>query len=268
MTESTESEKKEFAVERSLDLLWGVEPARRRGRRPRATSADIVRTAITAADIGGLAAISMRKIAEELGVTAMAIYSHVPSKSVLVDVMLDHVLAEARPGEDRSAAGWREGLRQSALRTRGMYLQHPWTLEIPATRRPFGPNLLASMEAELKIVSDLGLPPADMARIVGTIDHYVHGATAADLEIAQETRDSELSDADWFAVHGTMLSRYTTFEDYPTLLTLWGSGALTTPSHDFDFGLERVLDGIEDYIENRPGRRHSEHGDGGVSGVG
>lgn len=245
MTDATDD------ARRSLELLWGVESALRRGRKPRVTSAEIIAAGIVMADREGLDAVSMRKVAEEVGVTAMAIYSHVPSKAVLVDAMLDHVLADVTR-EEPPAGSWREQLAWTAHRTWTVYRDHPWLLTVTMMRRPFGPNLLAALEANLRSVSGLGLGPGEMFRIVNTVEDYVYGALAAHLAAERSEADSGISNQEWFQHHGQLVDRFVDFDDYPVLASLWDIDQLIEHRSDFDFGLHRVLDGIERYITNRP----------------
>lgn len=237
-------------VRRSLELLWGAEPAPRRGRKLRVTSAEVIAAGIAMADRDGLDAVSMRKIADEVGVTAMAIYSHVPSKAVLVDAMVDRVLA-ALSREEPPAGSWREQLAWTAHQTRSVYQEHPWTLSVTMVRRPFGPNLIASLEANLRIIAGIGLEPKEMIGIVNTVDDYVHGTLAWNLAAARSETESGISNQEWFQRHGQLIEQFADFDDYPILTALWEADQLTEHRTDFDFGLQRVLDGIEHYINTR-----------------
>ncbi|HLR93205.1 MAG TPA: TetR/AcrR family transcriptional regulator [Jiangellaceae bacterium] len=237
-------------MRKSLELLWGVEPQPRRGPKPRVTGEQVIAAAIAIADAEGIDAVSMRSVAERLGLTAMSLYGYVPSKGVLVDAMLDRILGE-RAAEPAAGEHWREGLHRLAHDTWNIYRRHPWALHVTMTRRPFGPNILAGLEATLRTVAELGLAPQEMVSVVNTVDDYVHGALAANLETTRAEQDSGLSNDAWLERHGALLGEFATFEDYPTLVELWSSDTLTERHIDFEFGLQRVLDGIERYIVTR-----------------
>src|SRR5690625_3843383 len=179
-------------MRKSLQLLWGVEPPPKRGPKPRVTGDQVIDAAITIADAEGLDAVSMRSVAERLGLTAMSLYAYVPSKGVLVDAMLDRILGE-RAAEPAADEHWRDGLHRLAHDTWNIYRRHPWALHVTMTRRPFGPNILAGLEATLRTVADLGLAPQEMVSIVNTVDDYVHGALADRLETAHAPPASGLS---------------------------------------------------------------------------
>src|SRR5262245_58335068 len=93
---------------RSIDLLWGLSEPGRRGPKPRYSVDQVVDAAIAVADAEGLQAISVRRIAQELGVSPMAVYTYVPSKAELVGLMFDRVLGET--GEAAEGQGWRDAL--------------------------------------------------------------------------------------------------------------------------------------------------------------
>src|SRR5687767_2920874 len=97
---------------RTMQLLWGVQERSRRGPKPRLTVEDITRAAITLADAEGLDAVSMRRVGEQLGVTAMSLYSYVPGKAELLDLMVDRVYGEVP--RLLSDSGWRERLERIA----------------------------------------------------------------------------------------------------------------------------------------------------------
>lgn len=242
----------EATMRKSLQILWGVTPPPRRGPKPRVTGERVIAAGIAIADADGLDTVSMRSVAEHLGLTAMSLYAYVPSKAVLIDAMLDRILGE-RVDEPPTAENWRDGLHRLAHDTWIIYRRHPWALHVTMTRRPFGPNILAGLEATLRTVAGLGLTSEAMASIVNTVDDYVHGALAASLDTTRTEQDAELSYDAWLERHGSLLTEFVALEEYPTLIGLWSDGALLERHVDFEFGLQRVLDGIEQYINHTRG---------------
>src|SRR5690625_5366407 len=108
MNEKSAAEDESAQLRKSLQLLWGVEPPPRRGPKPRVTAEQVVTAAIAIADTEGLDAVSMRSVAEHLGLTAMPLYAYVPSQGVLADAMLDRRRG-ARAAEPAAGAHWRDG---------------------------------------------------------------------------------------------------------------------------------------------------------------
>jgi AcrR family transcriptional regulator len=131
-------------------------PARRR-RDPISRDA-IVATAIRLLDVEGLDALSMRRIADELGTGAASLYWHVGSKDGLLDLVFDHVIGEvAIPEPD--PANWREQVKDIARAQRAVSLRHPYIVRISIGRIPMGPNALRYSERTLAILRAAGLPP-------------------------------------------------------------------------------------------------------------
>ena len=127
---------------RTIDLLWFEEPQSRRGRKKGLTLTQVVDTAVALADAEGLDAVSMRRVAQELGVVPMTLYTYVPDKAALLDLMLD-ALYRSMPRESGHDAGWRERIRAVAEENRALYDAHPWAAEISVSRPPLGPGLMA-----------------------------------------------------------------------------------------------------------------------------
>src|SRR4051812_17689062 len=116
---------------RSLELLWRTHEPPARGPKQRLDIDQIVRAAIEVADADGLQALSMRKVAERLNVGTMSLYTYVPGKNELIDLMFD--LAVAGPNEGIEGT-WRERLEQIAHESWWRYHRHPWLLEITMVR--------------------------------------------------------------------------------------------------------------------------------------
>lgn len=128
---------------RSIELLWGTRGPRTRGPKPGLTVEGIVAAAIELADADGLESLSMRRVAERLGVGTMSLYRYVPGKAELLDVMVDRVNTETeRPGD--VAGGWRGRLEQIARENRRLFERHPWLLQVFPGRPPLGPGIIAS----------------------------------------------------------------------------------------------------------------------------
>src|ERR671914_2667448 len=140
---------------RTMALLWGTPKRPGRGPKPGLSVEQIVDAAIEVADAEGLAALSMRRVADRLGVGTMSLYTYVPGKAELLDLMLDTVLAEeARPD---GAGGWRAGLELRAREDWALFHRHPWILQITPGRSLLGPNETDLFEATLRVVDGIGL---------------------------------------------------------------------------------------------------------------
>ncbi|GLZ78640.1 TetR family transcriptional regulator [Actinorhabdospora filicis] len=234
---------------RGLELLWGATERPSRGPKQGLTSDAVVRAAIELADADGLAALSMRKVAERLGVGAMTLYTYVPAKDELVALMVDAALGE-RPvpvGE-----GWRELLASVARGLWELYLRHPWLLAASSERTPIGPNALVNYERELSTLSGTGLDSTAMVSVISLVAGYVAGAARSAVQVIEEERRTGQTREEWWHQTSPVLDRLIDYASYPTVVSVADADSHAHgPAENFAFGLERVLDGIEALIATR-----------------
>lgn len=236
---------------RTIDLLWGVH-RRRRGPRPSLSGEQIVAAAIRIADRDGLGGLSMRTLADELGITAMSVYGYVPSKAELLDVMADRTYGEITLHSDPTAT-WQARLAALAQQHWTLLLSHPWLLQIAASRPLLGPGMTALYDAELTAVDGLGLTDVDMDLIVSLLDDYVRGAARGAVEAAEAQDRTGMSDQQWWETYGPLLAEVLDPARYPVAVrvgTAAGAeyGAARDPARSFRFGLQRIIEGISAFI--------------------
>ncbi|WP_433236019.1 TetR/AcrR family transcriptional regulator C-terminal domain-containing protein [Streptosporangium sp. CA-135522] len=230
-----------------VELLWREGDG---GPRSRLSLGRIVRAAVEVAAAEGLAGLSMRKVAERLGFTTMSLYRHVPGRDHLVDLMRDAVLGE--PPEPAAESGWRPRLEACARQGWELRKRHPWLAEVRGTRHVPGPNAVAHYECMLSILAGTGLAPSEVIAAVGLVGRFVDAETLALVEAAQAERSSGVSEEEWWGARDSLFAR---LDRYPTLSFLWEAGGYDRPEEPFEFGLARVLDGIELLIQSRDERR-------------
>src|SRR5579862_8923170 len=240
---------------RSIALLWGVAGAGRRGPKPRHSVEEVVQAAIALADAEGLPALSMRRVAETLGVSPMSLYTYVPSKAELVDLMLDRVAAEDEEA-DLPGAGWRPKLEHLARQGWARAQRHPWISQVGVHRPPLGPNVLARVERTLQAIDGLGLSELEMDLLTSLISDYVRGSVRAALEAREVELHSGLTDEQWWALNEELLKGLVEPTRYPTTVRVgeaYKAAKENGPDQvrSFEFGLQRVLDGIEVFIDRR-----------------
>ncbi|NUS72424.1 MAG: TetR/AcrR family transcriptional regulator [Corynebacteriales bacterium] len=228
----------------AVELLWGEPSGPKPGPKPALSLDRVVRSAIAVADEQGLTGLSMRKIAEPLGFTTMSLYRHVPGREQLIDLMCDAVLEECAELPPRGT--WREQLERSARARWELHKRHPWLAQIRGTRRVPGPNSVAHYEHVLRILAETGLRPAQVIAAAALLGRFVEAEALAGLEAVRAEQSSGLSEEEWWGERGTLFAR---MDRYPTLSALWRAGGFDRPEDSFEFGLARVLDGIEVLIE-------------------
>ncbi|MET8540166.1 TetR/AcrR family transcriptional regulator [Kitasatospora sp. NPDC004799] len=250
---------------RSLALLWGAPEEPRTGRsgpKPGLSVDAIVSAGIAVADAEGMAALSMRAVGERLGRTAMALYTYVPGKAELLDLMHDRVLAELGTGPapvpapvpttataTAPAGDWREAVTAWAEDLYACYLRHPWVLQVSQARPVLGPAELAAMEALLRALRPADLPPSRLRGAVAALWQFVRGLAATTADARGAAAATGVTDEDWWATRSARLAELAPdfAERYPLLVTLQGTGGgAPEDSHReaFRTGLAVLLDGI------------------------
>jgi AcrR family transcriptional regulator len=229
-----------------LALAWGVLPEGRRGPKPAHSVEGIVAVAVELADESGIRAVSMPKIASRLGVTANALYRYVASKEELVVLLADAGWGSpevpARRGDWRTdVISW---VRAFVARTR----VHPWLLDIPVRGAPLTPNALSWLEVLLDALADTGLSPADKLGCATLLDGYARGTAG----LARDLATTSTSPVEGAAV-AAFLEPLLRARGSTVIADLLRGEApyaeLTFDEGDVEFGLRRILDGIEVLID-------------------
>lgn len=240
---------------RTLALLWRTEPRPARGPRPGLDLDRVVAAAVDIADADGLTALSMRKVAERLGVGTMSLYTYVPGKAELLDLMVDAVYGEA-VGSQPAPDGWRAALAQVARANWDLCRRHPWLLYVAVGRPLVGPNETAKYEHELRALDGVGLSEVEMDSALRAMLGLVHAAARAAVEKAELERQTGLTHAQWWQSQGPALAQVMDPDQFPTATRVGGAvgqalDAAFHPEHDFEFGLSCLLDGIHTLVERR-----------------
>ncbi|MET9608469.1 TetR/AcrR family transcriptional regulator [Streptomyces sp. NPDC006512] len=239
---------------RTLELLWrepGQEPAAgRRGPRQGLTVDAVVGAAIALADEQGLAALTMRALAQRLGVTPMSVYTYVPGKAELLDLMLDEAY---RHMDRRAPAGpepWRLKVTRIADDNRDLLVRHPWIADLSVTRVPLGPGVIGKYEHELTAFDGIGLTDVEMDAALTHLLGFVHANALAAADVVEH--NSRQSDEEWWAISAPLLERAMDPERYPIAGRVGGTVGAYDPETVWAFGLNCVLDGLARLIETRP----------------
>lgn len=252
---------------RSMELLWGRTAAGARGPKQGTDLESVVQAAIEIADADGLDAVSMRRVAERLGLGTMSLYTYVPGKGELLDLMLDTVHGELLAEPMPAGVSARETLETVARRAWDFHHRHPWTLYIATGRSVLGPNEIAVYESSLAAAAGLGLAAREIVAVIDVLSMFVRGAARDAVEAADAERVTGMSEMEWWTARDAILTEKMGAGDYPTLGRLEAEGAFAVPDDtanynlrfildDFEFGLQRLLDGIEARVAAaRAGRR-------------
>jgi AcrR family transcriptional regulator len=206
-------------------------------RRKQLTRERVMAAAIELADRDGIESISMRKLAQELGVEAMSLYTHVRNKTDLLDGMTDAVISQIPMSADR--VDWKTSLRQLALAARSVMMRHPWAPRTVETQTAPGPAALHYVNAVLGILREGGFSIAQTHHALHILGSRVLGFTQAlfddsgDLEPEAATHlASELGTSHPYVVEMALA------------VTHGGTLGRCDDDDEFEFALDFILDGL------------------------
>jgi AcrR family transcriptional regulator len=206
-------------------------------RRPQLTRERVMAAAIEFADRDGIESISMRKLAQELGVEAMSLYTHVRSKSDLLDGMADAVISQIPVSA--GGIGWKASLRQLALAARGIMLRHPWAPRLVETRAAPGPAALQYVNSVLGILREGGFSVAQTHHALHILGSRVLGFTQA---LFDDSGDLEPEAA--AALAGELGASHPHVVEMALAVTHGGALSPCDDDAEFEFALDFLLDGL------------------------
>ncbi|WP_120003863.1 TetR/AcrR family transcriptional regulator [Nesterenkonia muleiensis] len=238
---------------KSLQLLWEGLPDPEKGPKPKLRLEQIVAAGIELADSEGLEALSMRRLAQNLGVGTMSLYRYVPSKTELLNLMLDAVVGPSPSRFSATDRGWREFLTTTAHEGRRLYLEHPWTLQANWTRPVLGPNSVADMELFMSGLLDLPLKDREKMSLATALDSYVLGAVRQELLWLNAAAESGMTDEEFWTHQLPTLERAMASGKFPAMAALGDDTFDSSWDETFDLGLQLFLDGLESKIQRRKG---------------
>ncbi|MFI7470182.1 TetR/AcrR family transcriptional regulator [Nonomuraea sp. NPDC049646] len=221
------------------ELLWGLRKPRTRGPRPAFDLAQVADAAVNVADAEGLEAVSMHRVAAELGLTKMALYRYVNGKSELSAIMVE--AAVGTPPDLSGLTNWRAKLEEYARQLSAAWRRHPWLPSITVGDRVMGPRETGWAERALSALTDTPLTERERLDAVMLVSHHIratHPAATQGTQIwtnggaAPIMRDLLLRNADRF----------------PLLATTMATPSAATTQ---EFGLHALLDGLEHTITRR-----------------
>jgi AcrR family transcriptional regulator len=240
---------------RTLALLWG---AHERVSRSGLTVHTIVRAGVEMADREGFEAVSMRRLAEVLEVGTMSLYTHVPGKAELTDLMIDSVygrLYEDVTEPQRAPGGYRAGLRLVAERNKALYARHPWLLDVPLERPVLGPHACAKHEAELRVLDGIGLTDLEIDSIQTLLMMHVQGTSRAQVTERRAQQASGMTEMEWWAATIPLLERVMTGK-FPVAARVGKAAGIaiqpdSSPEHMYRFGLDVICETVAALVSGK-----------------
>ncbi len=235
------SSQAEPEIPASLAAAWGLRGRPSRGPKPGLSLARIVEAGVHVASSEGLAAVSMSRVAEELGTSTMSLYRYVAAKDELLLLMVDAALGPPAPADPNE--GWRAALSRWSWDYHQRLSAHPWAVRVPIAGAPATPNQVAWMERALWSLRDTGLSEDEKASVLLLLSGYVRNDATLTAELVAA---GFISDEAMIG-YSRLLATLTDPDGFPAIHALLESGVFDRadpPEKEFGFGLERILDGV------------------------
>ncbi len=241
-----------------LRLLWRHhlpnEPRTpRRGPRQKIDVDDVVRAGVALADAEGLAAVSMRSLAQRLGVGAMSLYTYVPNRMDLVALMVDEVLVArglpAHPDDLRARFAGLARVQYEDCR------DHPWLLDVTGLRPWLGPGASTRYEWQLSALEGLGFDDLEMDQAVALLSGFASNIARAEHEKVKAERESGTTELEWWQANVEELGIVMAGHEFPLASRVGQSTgeayqAATDPGRELEFGLARIIDGLLAHLDD------------------
>jgi AcrR family transcriptional regulator len=209
--------------------------------RPRLSRERVLQAALALAARDGIESLTMRKLADELGVGAMSLYYHVPNKEQLLDGMVDIVFSEIDPPS--TDVDWKTAMRSRALSTRNALRRHPWAIGLMEGRTSHGPANLRLHDAVLGCLRAAGFSLEMTVHAYSVQDAYIYGFALQEQDMSSETADDFAAEA-----QRQMREYEAMLADFPHLVEVVG-GYVAKAGYVYDaeflFGLDLILDGLD-----------------------
>ncbi|MER5551244.1 TetR/AcrR family transcriptional regulator [Streptomyces sp. NPDC002793] len=252
MTKNSNASSGGTGLPASIEAAWGLRERPVKGPKPGLTLDRIVAAAVTVAASEGLPAVSMGRVAKELGASTMSLYRYVSAKEELYVLMQEAAMGAPEPLPAlEEGAGWREAMRQWAWAQRRMFQRNLWSLRIPIAGPPASPHSVAWWEQGLQALEGSGLDEGDKLSVILLVSGFVRNEALLMSDIAAAVEAKGASAEEVMAQWERTVQRLVDPVRHPALSRLLSSDAMSGPDdidYDFVFGLDRTLDGIEALI--------------------
>jgi AcrR family transcriptional regulator len=229
--------------------VWARPERPSRGRARALSRQQIVEAAITIADREGLDALTMRRVAQQLGAGTMSLYWHVRNKDELIELMRDQVVGEhtLQPSGD-----WRSDLARFARDTRAIFVRHPWLASVAFGTPPLGPNSLRQDELTMAAMSSLGVDLQTQGAIGAVVYFFVIGFVLRELAQDQLQQRTGVTIQEWRAQVGPYIQQQLATGRYPNLQRATSGGGDLDNDATFEFILTFILDAVAAQLPKQP----------------
>jgi AcrR family transcriptional regulator len=245
----------ETGLPASIAAAWGLGMRPRKGPKRELSLPQIVEAGVRVARADGLAAVSMARVAAELGASTMALYRYVTAKDELLTLMVDAAYGPpTRLSEPHE--GWRSGLERWAATERALLWRDPWVLAVPVRGMPTTPNIVGWLEECLRCQRDMPLSAHEKLSVTLLLTSFVRSEVGLSMQVHAAFRAAGVSSDEAMAAFGRQYARLLDPARFPELSAVVAAGAFDEPDDpdgEFTFGMARILDGVEALVRRRLG---------------
>lgn len=238
----------------SIEAVWGLIPPPTKGPKRGLSLERIVDAGVAVAASDGLGAVSMNRVAAQLGTSAMTLYRYVASKDELLVLMADRATGDPPPLPD-DVRDWRGGLEHWARSLLATYREHPWVVRVPISGPPVAPHAVAWMELALSCMAGTRLNDGEKISVLLLLSGLTRNEAALGADISAAIEAGHTSIEDVMLGYGRALRKLITPDRFPALHAVVETGVFDIADEqdsDFSFNLNRVLDGIQSLMDRRP----------------
>ncbi|MFD8691516.1 TetR/AcrR family transcriptional regulator [Streptomyces sp. NPDC059651] len=253
----------------SIEAAWGLRARPVKGPRPGLSLERIVGAAVAVAASEGLGAVSMGRVAKDLGASTMSLYRYVAAKDELYVLMQEAAMGPPPPLPAEGNADWREALSRWAWAQRRVFHANLWMLRIPVAGPPASPHSVAWWEQGIQALAGAGLNAGEEMSVILLVSGFVRNEALlmGDLRAAVASRGVPVEEV--VEGYARTVNRLVDPVRHPALSRLMAAGAMRVPDefdHEFRFGLARVLDGVDVLIRTRTQGSGAEASGAGPNG--
>jgi AcrR family transcriptional regulator len=238
----------DIELPRGVALAWGISANPQRGPKRELSIERIVETAVEIADADGLGAVSMSSVATKLGFTTMSLYRYVTAKDDLILLMQEYGTG-LPPASIIESPDWKTGLARWSAASLEAYAAHPWLSDVPIQGTPNTPNNLAWMDAALTVLADTPLTPNERIGVLLLVTGQTRWEASVMRGYADSMRAQGVTIEERDRADAHIIANLVTAEQFPALRQAVEAGVFTAEDDPFGFGLARILDGVQRYIE-------------------
>ena len=232
--------------------IWVRPPRPRRGQPSSLSRDQIVSAAIELLDAKGLAGLSMRRLGTKLGAGATSFYWYVANKDELLELAIDEVMGEVEI-PDTAVVGWRAAASGLIHSVRSAILRHAWMTGLFGTHPAIGPNAMRLSDRMIEMLTVAGFSGKELAHASSALMYHAIASAATDGALRTATARAGKSASELIEDMGPYIDRLSA--DYPNYDKWWSENRITDveelQEESFTFGLERLLDGLEAWLDRK-----------------